>query len=140
MTQQLIEFEAQVRTLTQQLAGRGTQASSSPRSSNWSLAPRPEQEEEEQRVECDPQVPVPPPPPAMAPPPPLPAPQQPQQGAAPLLPARPQFTEHDFYYTDHRGWLKCKLCSKYVDANHLESDAHLRRAAHPYRAQLLAPP
>ena len=72
----------------------------------------------------------------MAPPPPLPAPQQPRQRIAapqPKLAARPQITEDDFYYTDLDGYVKCKLCGKYADENHVNSKDHLRRARNLHR-------
>ena len=103
--------------LEAQEAGRRTPASSSPRSSAWSVVPPPpgQREEEVQRLEREPQAP---PPPQPAPPsPPHPAPQQPRQ-----------LKVSDFYRKDHTGYVKCFLCYKYVDEKHVDSDFHLGRA------------
>ena len=118
--------------LEAQEAGRWTPASSSPRSSAWSVVPPPpgQMEEEVQRVERGP----PPPPPQTAPPPPLPAPQH-RRIAAPI-------TDDDIYFRDPDGYVQCKLCDKYVDEKRLRSKKHLWRCAHlpDYLHYIVSPP
>ena len=121
--------------LEAQEAGRWTPASSSPRSSAWSVVPPPpgQREEEVQRLEREPQAPPPPQPapPSPLPAPPHPAPQQPRQripAPEPELADGPKLKVSDFYRKDHTGYVKCFLCNKYVDEKHVDSDFHLGRA------------